>query len=130
MQSYAFRETQPRYKIYSTYLPHNTLEGSCGILNQNQTDDGIPHEIAQTAEEKDLGVTMDDKMIFSRHIQIQVNKDNSAVGMIRHTFNHLDKESVPYLYKSLVRPHLEYDSVIWSPQIKKETSRQHRESAK
>ena len=82
-------------------------------------DDETLHEIAQTAEEKDLGGTIDDKLIFSRHIQIQVNKANSAVGLIRHTFKHLDKESFLYLYKSLVRPHLEYASVIWSPKMKK-----------
>ena len=40
------------------------------------------HKIAHRAEEKDLGVTIDDKMIFSRHIQIEVNKANSAVGLI------------------------------------------------
>ena len=74
--------------------------------------DGTLHEIAQTAEEKDLGDTIDDKLIFSRHIQIQVNKANNAVGLIRHTYYHLDKESFLYLYKSLVRPHLEYASVI------------------
>ena len=49
------------------------------------TDDGTLHEIAQKAEDKDVGVTIDDKLIFSRHIQIQVNKANSAVGLIRHT---------------------------------------------
>ena len=43
------------------------------------TDDETLHEISQTAEEKDLGFTIDDKLIFSRHIQIQVNKANSAV---------------------------------------------------
>ena len=80
---------------------------------------GTLYEIAQTAEEKDLGVTIEDKLIFSRHIQIQVNKANSAVGLIRHTFEHLDKESFLYLYKSLVCPHLEYASVIWSLKIKK-----------
>ena len=80
---------------------------------------GTLHEIAQTAEEKDLAVTIDDKLIFSRHIQIQVNNANSAVGLIRHTFKHLDKESFLYLYKSLVRPHLEYVSVIWSRKMKK-----------
>ena len=53
----------------------------------------------------DLGVTIDDKLIFSRHIQIQVNTANNAVGLIRHAFKYLDKESFLYLYKSLVRPH-------------------------
>ena len=83
-------------------------------------DDRTLHEIAQTAEEKDLGVPIDDKLIFSpRHIQIQVNKANSAGGLIRHTFKHLHKESFLYRYKSPVRPHLEYASVIWSPKMKK-----------
>ena len=79
-------------------------------------DAGTLHEIAKAA---DLGVTIDDKLIFPRHIQIQVKKTNSAVGLIRHTFKHLDKESFLCLYKSLVRPHLEYALVIWSPKIKK-----------
>ena len=45
---------------------------------------------------------------LSRHIQLQVNKAHSAVGLIRHTFNYLHKESFLYLYKSLIRPHFEY----------------------
>ena len=90
------------------------------------TDDGTLHNIAQTAEEKDLGVTIDDKLIFSRHIQIQVNKANSAVVLIRLTFKHLDKESFLYLYKSLVHPHPEYASVIWSPKIKKHQDKTHK----
>ena len=43
------------------------------------TYDGTPHEIAQTAEDKDAGVTMDNNLTFSRHIQLQVNKDNCNV---------------------------------------------------
>ena len=83
-------------------------------------DDGTLHKIAQTAEEKDLAVTIDDKLVFSPPTHsIQVNKANRAVGLIRHTFKHLDKESFLYLYKSLVHPHLEYALVIWSPKIKK-----------
>ena len=42
-----------------------------------------------------------------------------AVELIRHTFKHLDKESFLYLHKSLVHPHLEYASVIWSAKMKK-----------
>ena len=66
------------------------------------TDNGTLHEISQTAEEKNLGVTMDDKLIFSRHIQIQVNKANSAVGLIRQTFKYLHKKSFMYLISVLI----------------------------
>ena len=40
----------------------------------------ILHESVKTAEEKDLGVIIDDKLIFSRHILIQVNKANMCSG--------------------------------------------------
>ena len=93
------------------------------------TDDGTLQEIAQTPEEIDLRVTMDDKPTFSRHIQLQVNKANSAVGLIRHTLKYLDKESFLYLYTILIHPHLEYAPVIsYMVPKNKETSRQQRES--
>ena len=37
------------------------------------------------------------------------------VNYIRHTFKYIDKEIFTFLYKSLVRPHLEFASCIWSP---------------
>ena len=52
---------------------------------------GTLHEIAQTAEEKGLRSHYTRQADIFRHIQIQVNKANSAVGLIRHTFKHLDK---------------------------------------
>ena len=50
-------------------------------------DDKTLHEIAQTTDEKNLGITIDDRLILFRHILIQVNKAKSAVGLIRQTFN-------------------------------------------
>ena len=35
--------------------------------------------------------------------------------MIKKSFSLLDQSTVPLLYKSLVRPHLEYANVMWGP---------------
>ena len=42
------------------------------------------------------------------------------LGVIKRNFKHLDKESFLHLYKSLVRPHLEYASCAWYTLYKKD----------
>lgn len=76
--------------------------------------------VQQVHEEKDLGVTIDDELKFSKHIAEKVKKANQAIGYIRNTFTCLDKDIFLPLYKSFVRPHLEYASIIWSPTFKKD----------
>lgn len=77
-------------------------------------------DIENVCTEKDLGVTFDQELRFSVHIQQKVKKANQILGMIRNTFQCLDKEVFLPLYKSLIRPHLEYASVIWKPNLKKD----------
>ena len=36
------------------------------------------------------------------------------MGLIRRTFVFLDKHNFNLLYKSLVRPHIEYGNIVWS----------------
>ena len=65
--------------------------------------------------EKDIGVLVDDQLNFSKHIQQQINKANSIMGLIRRTYTFLDEQSFKYLFQALVRPHLEYAAAVWSP---------------
>ena len=74
--------------------------------------------LERTSVEKDLGVHIDDKLSFNDHIVTQVNKANRALGALKHTFKFIDKHSFKYLYKSLIRPYLEYASVAWSARFK------------
>ena len=41
------------------------------------------------------------------------------IGIVKRTFTFLHKDIFNNLYKALVRPHLEYGNVIWSPYLKK-----------
>ena len=79
---------------------------------------GIPPMESSSAE-KDVGVIIDDKLTFDKHITEKVNKANSIVGLIRRTFQFLDHKTFKLLYTSLVRPHLEYANPVWNPYLKK-----------
>ena len=63
---------------------------------------------------------VDDKVNFDKHIQQQVNKAYSIMGLIRRTYTFLDETSFRYLFQALVRPHLEYAEAVWSPFTKKD----------
>ena len=76
--------------------------------------------ITQSTEEKDLGITIDEKLKFQIHINNQTKKANQRLGMIKRSFTYMDKNMFTTLYKSIVRPHLEYGSNIWSVMYKKE----------
>ena len=76
--------------------------------------------IAKVDSEKDLGVIIDKNLNFREHITSKINIANRNVGIIFRTFTYLDPEMFRNLYKSLVRPHLEYGAVIWFPMYKKD----------
>ena len=76
-------------------------------------------KITKTDLERDLGVLIDKNLNFSQHIISKVNIANRNLGMISRTFTYMNKNMFLTLYKSLVRPHLEYASVIRSPRYKK-----------
>jgi len=66
-------------------------------------------------EEKDLGVTITDDLNVSAQCGAAYSKANRMLGLIKRTFNSRDQTIMSSLYKSLVRPHLEYCTAAWSP---------------
>ena len=79
-------------------------------------------QIDTCSSEKDLGVFFDNKLIFDNHINYAVNKANLMLGLIKRSFLYLDIDSFLCLYKSLVRPHLEYGNIIWYPLFKRQSA--------
>lgn len=67
----------------------------------------------------DLGILLDPKLNFIQHITLTVNKARSLLGFIKRWAKEFDD---PYITKqlfiSLVRPVLEYGSIIWDPTYK------------
>ena len=68
-------------------------------------------DIETASEEKNLGGLKQDLKVGS-HI---AEKVNSTLSLIVRTFDYIEKDSFILLYKSLVRPHVEYGNTIWYP---------------
>ena len=65
--------------------------------------------------EKDLGVIFDENLNFDVHINDCTARASRMLGIIYRSFVYLNRYMFLSLYKSLVRPILEYGNVIWSP---------------
>ena len=75
-------------------------------------------DLANDDLEKDVGVHFDPSLEFRIHINKMISKANSRVGLIKKSFSELSITNFKLLYKSLIRPILEYCTVIWFPLYK------------
>ena len=76
-------------------------------------------ELEKMKNEKDLGVIIDQNLTFRDHMNSKVNTANRNLGIIFRTFTYIDEEMFLNLFKSIVRPHIEYATPIWSPYTKR-----------
>ena len=72
---------------------------------------------------KDLGVTLSSNATFKTHINQIIESAKNMASWILRTFKTREKIAMLTLYKSLVRPILEYASALWSPISKGEIQR-------
>ena len=99
-------------------LPFN--QSKCKILHlgrRNQLQDYTiqGNVLKKVTEEKDLGVFVDGELKYRRQAAAAVSRANQVLGIIRRSFEHLDAYTLPLLYKTLVRPLLEYGNAVWGP---------------
>ena len=79
-------------------------------------------QIVEVSEEKDLGVTFDQQLSFGRPTNASkvVAAANSTLGLINRHFRHIETNPFMNLYKTLVRPKVEYCMTVAQPVYKKD----------
>ena len=77
-------------------------------------------ELQTVSEEKDLGVIIQDNLKVDKQVAASVAKAIKMLGMIRQSFKSRDEKMMLQLYKSVVRPHVEFAISSWSPHFKKD----------
>ena len=114
-------------------MPFNTSK--CKVLHvggQNPQSDynllGSP--ISASPQELDLGVIMTSEFKFGAQCVAAERKAQKILGYIKRVFIHRNRRTVMTLYKSLVRPHLEYAVQFWSPSYRCDIERLERIQAR
>ena len=77
-------------------------------------------ELDETGEERDLGILITKDLKASSQCNAAYKKASRILGMMSRTIKYKNKETLLCLYKSLVRPLLEYCTPAWSPHYVKD----------
>jgi hypothetical protein len=77
-------------------------------------------ELEQVESVAYLGITLNNKMKFSEHVSNTASKASKLLGMARRNFWNCPKHVRETVYKTMVRPKLEYACEAWDPHYKKE----------
>ena len=99
--------------------------GKCKCLHTGHGNEDAQYTMGDTVlnttfKEKDLGLTISADMKVSELCGIAAAKGNQILGLIRRNIVYKEKELIIPLYKTIVRPHLEYCIQAWRPYRKKD----------
>ena len=99
-------------------------ESKCVVLKIKQSLEYIytlnGSQLCRVDGQRDLGVEVAESLKPAGHIAGIVKKANQMIGLINRCFTGLDVGKVTVLYRSVVRPILEYGSPAWSPWLRRD----------
>ena len=113
LQNWA-EDWQMRYNADKCGVMHLGYHNTCHTYHMGNTN------LKETKEEKDLGIMIHKSLKVSQQCAAAAKKGNRALGMIKRNFAYRSKDIMVKLYKSLVRPHLDYAMQVWSPHLEKD----------
>ena len=71
------------------------------------------NNVSQVNSQKHLGVILDVKVTFEKHLKNVFNITNKMIGLLRKPSNLLPRQALVTIYKAFVRPHLDYGDVLY-----------------
>ena len=70
-------------------------------------------QVSQTESQKHFGLILGNKLNFSEHLKGVLDKTSKTIGLIRKFQPILPRFSLLTIYKTFVRPHLDYRDIIY-----------------
>ena len=69
--------------------------------------------VSSTSVHKHLGMLLDDKLSYEHHLKSVLNKVKKTIGLLRKFQQILPRQSLITIYKSFIRPHLDYGDIVY-----------------
>ena len=100
-------------------LKFNTEDLKCKVLHVGKNNPQIDYNLnglslPKSSEEKDLGVIISKQLTWESHISMAINKAMSVMGWVSRNIISKEKSVMLNIYKSLIRPNLEYCVQLWN----------------
>ena len=76
---------------------------------------GIP--VARESSTKHLGITLDERLTFRKHIKEAISKAKKGLALMKFLSKYLTPKVLDQTFKMYVRPHLDYGDVIFHNQL-------------
>ena len=73
----------------------------------------INSNMSEASSQKRLGVIFVEFLKFLEHFKIILSKINKSIGLLRKLQSLLPRNALITIYKSFIRPHLDYNDVIY-----------------
>ena len=70
-------------------------------------------QVSQVTTAKSLGVTIDDGLDWSGHIEKVTKKVASGIGAIKRIRHLVPQATLQLIYQALIQPHFDYCNIVW-----------------
>ena len=69
--------------------------------------------VASCETHKHLGLLLDKRLAFDRHVEEMILRANKGIGLITRLRRYLPRNFLLTIYKAFIRPHLDYGYVVY-----------------
>ena len=109
------------YQWKMQFNPDPNKQANEVIFSRKTSSNNLSHppikfnnnDISKCPHQKHVGIVLDSKLNFNAHLDKKIKKWKRIIGLIRRLSINLPRNALLTIYKSFVRPHLDYGDILY-----------------